>query len=40
MMRLTEKMKTRLEKRINIEQILVVDGDVVRLWGCFKLTVQ
>lgn len=31
MMRLTEKMKTRLEKRINIEQILVVDGDLL-LW--------
>lgn len=30
-MRLTEKMKTRLEKRINIEQILVVDGDLL-LW--------
>ena len=24
----------------NIEDILVVDGDVVRLWGCFKPTVQ
>lgn len=24
----------------SIEDILVVDGDVVRLWGCFKLTVQ
>ena len=31
MMRLTEKMKTRLEKRINIEQILVVDGDLLLL---------
>ena len=31
MMRLTEKMKTRLEKRINIEQILVIDGDLLLL---------
>lgn len=31
MMRLTEKMKTRLEKRMNIEQILVIDGDLLLL---------
>lgn len=30
-MRLTEKMKTRLEKRMNIEQILVIDGDLLLL---------
>ena len=31
MMRLTEEMKTRLEKRMNIEQILVIDGDLLLL---------